>query len=867
MSASTAAPSIEIGDGNTWAADGPLKEILSAFNGGSPLNIVNGVKTALSDGFTIVGTAQFMNNTDAKINLTALKNGDITLLAQLAEVQLSHLLGSATHFQMVRGFEVPMPSTSVLIKRSGGTLSLNAAAMIANIGEAVFVAEYGSQWEVALGFRLDVATIAALPGLHGSPLATFDNVIGLSDAMMVISSRDNAQFDFPELSNFQTPALGRGKLVLPKQAAGKLVEGLNVYAALSTSKGSAFQSIAKFFNLKLDGSIGVTLAVSLPDPATQSKLFLSVSEEIKRGVTLTGELGFLLAGGEAGVFLTAEAVAPIQGQPAQFDVTALAVENGVLFSGSMINKVPIHFDIDHVRFHLANLGLVIGIDGEGIPSLGFCATIDIDRFDAAVAVFIDSTDPAKSMFAAAVSDLSLLDVVEVLANQTNLPAPLKETLDVFGVKPLGSFSLPATIAHALDHRDLPTIAKAFNDHGHTIPTSSDQVLLDVNTPGQLWYLTDLKVMNHYVIKCANNAVTVSYEPQLYVAPQATAIGAINFPPGFKVLGEIDLLLLRAAIDIEIKGLTGIYADLYVEPIIIFNKDFFAITGAGGVGGPYVSLATYTRPEEKDPHFREPHFAISGDLRLLGADVASVYMNFSKAGIVFDLQAQIGPARVVKIDLNANIQNAQNLNLGGSIQIGVNNRINLGPLGSVLICLDAHGSLNVGVRNGTAFARFQAGLQFESWQIQTPVIELDVNGPALVHIADQLLAELEHLLVDGLMHDVARFMDWAKRGVLKGVRSVEQIAGVLKNVYKLAAAEAGKLLHQFGHDIHEIANSLKTVFGQAAHEITDIFKNVLGLHSDVINGALKAAGFAEHEVESVLSDAFDFKKSRLYPWNW
>jgi hypothetical protein len=431
MSASTAAPSIEIGDGNTWEADGPLKEILSAFNGGSPLNIVNGVKTALSDGFTIVGTATFMNNTDAKINLTALKNGDITLLAQLAEVQLSHLLGSATQFQMVRGFEVPMPSTSVLIKRSGNTLSLNAAAMIANIGEAVFVAEYGSQWEVALGFRLDVATIAALPGLHGSPLAAFDNVIGLSDAMMVISSRDNAQFDFPELSSFQTPALGRGKLVLPKQAAGKLVEGLNVYAAFSTSKGGAFQSIAKFFNLKLDGSIGVTLAVSLPDPATKSKLFLSVSEEIKRGVTLTGELGFLLAGGEAGVFLTAEAVAPIQGQPAQFDVTALAVENGVLFSGSMINKVPIHFDIDHVRFHLANLGLVIGIDGEGIPSLGFCATIDIDRFDAAIAVFIDSTDPAKSMFAAAVSDLSLLDVVEVLANQTNLPAPLKETLDVF----------------------------------------------------------------------------------------------------------------------------------------------------------------------------------------------------------------------------------------------------------------------------------------------------------------------------------------------------------------------------------------------------------------------------------------------------
>jgi hypothetical protein len=865
MSASTAAPSIEIDDGTNWKTDGPLKEILSAFNGGNPLNIVNGVKTALSDGFTIVGTARFMNNDDAKISLTSMKNGDITLLVQLAEVQASHLLGSATHFQMVPGFEVPMPSTSLLIKRSGSTLSLSAAAAIANIGEVVFVAEYGSQWEVALGFRLNVATIAALPGLQHSPLAGFDNFIGLADLMMVVSSRDNAQFDFPELSSFQVPALGRGKLVLPKQAAGKLVEGLNVYAALSTTRGGGFQSIAKFLGLKLDGSVGVTLAVSLPDPASQSKLFLSVTEEIKRGVNLTGELGFVLAGGEVGVFLTAEAVAAIQGQPVQFDVTALVVENGVLFSGSMINKVPLHFDIDHIRFHLADLGLVIGIDDEGIPSFGFCATIDIDRFNAAVALFIDSTDPAKSMFAAAVSDLSLLDVVEVLANQTNLPAPLKETLDVFGLKPLGSFSLPATIAHALDHRDLATIAKAFNDHGHAIPSASDQVLLDVNQQGQLWYLTDLKAMNHWVLKLANNAVQVSYEPQLYVAPQATTIGAIPFPQGYKVLGEIDLLLVRAAIDIEIKGLSGIYADVYVEPIIILNKDFISITGAGGSGGPYVSLATYARPEEKDPHLREPHFAMSGDLRLLGADVSSVYMSFSKAGIVFDLVAQIGP--VVKIDLNANLQSPQNLNLGGSIQIGVNNRINLGPLGSVLIRVDAHGSLNVGVRNGTPFARFQAGLQFESWQIETPLIELDVNGRALLNIADQLVAEIEHFLVDGLMRDVRRFMDWVKRGVLEGIRSVEQIAGVLKNVYKLAAAEAGKLLHEFGHDVHEIAAALKNVFGQAAHEIADFLKNVLGLHSDVINGALKAAGFVEHEIEDAVSKAFNWTESHLNPSHW
>ncbi|MBV9248738.1 MAG: hypothetical protein JO227_05765, partial [Acetobacteraceae bacterium] len=382
MSATTAAVDLEAGDGTTWKTDGPLKEILAAFNSGSPLNLINPVKTVLSDGFTVVGTANFMNNAQAKITVTVMKNGDLTLRAELAEVQLSHLLGAVPQLRLVPGFEVPMPTTLVVIKRSGKTFSLTAASAIPNVGEAVFIASHDTQWQAALGFRLDVSNLASLPGLHGSTLAAFDNFVGLSNVMMVLSSYGDADFDFPELDSFQAPALGRGKIVLPKQAASKLVEGLNIYAGLNTSKSTGFQSIAKFLHLALDGSIGVTLAVSLPDPATNSKLFLSVQEQIKRGVSLTGEVGFLLAGGEVGVFLTAEAVAAIQGQPVQFDVSAVVVENGALFSGSMKNTVPLHFDIDHVRFHLANVGLVIGIDDEGIPSLGFSANIDIDRFNA-----------------------------------------------------------------------------------------------------------------------------------------------------------------------------------------------------------------------------------------------------------------------------------------------------------------------------------------------------------------------------------------------------------------------------------------------------------------------------------------------------
>ena len=81
--------------------------MLSAFNGGNPLAIANAVKQVAADGFTVAGTAHFMG-AEAKITATVQKNGDISVLAELAEVQLSHLLGAAPQLRLVPGFEVPI---------------------------------------------------------------------------------------------------------------------------------------------------------------------------------------------------------------------------------------------------------------------------------------------------------------------------------------------------------------------------------------------------------------------------------------------------------------------------------------------------------------------------------------------------------------------------------------------------------------------------------------------------------------------------------------------------------------------------------------------------------------------------------------
>jgi hypothetical protein len=865
VSETAAAPTIQFDDSSLWLSDGPLKEVLAAFNDRNPVALASAIKTALANGFTVVGTADFMGTSQAKLTATVTKSGDITLNVELTNLQVSRLLRAATGLALPRGFDVVLPTSWIVVRRSGGSLSLQAAASSPGLGEFVFTASHAADWQVAAGFQLDVANLAALPGLSGSPLAALDRFVGLSDLMMVLSSHDDADFDFPDLGSFQVPALGTGKVVLPGQSGGKLVKGLNIYAGLSTTTGGGFRSLAKFLHLRLDGSLGLTIAVSLPDPADDTKLFLSVTEQIKAGITLTGELGFLMRGGAPAAFLTGTVVAPIQDQPTQFDATAVVLANGVMVSGSMQNPAPVAFHIDSVRFALADLGLVVGIDDEGIPSLGFCATLDIDQVSGSLALFVDSATPQNSMFAAAISGLSMLDVVEKLARQTTLSPALRDVFDQFALKPLASFALPGTFAQALDQRDIAAIVKAFGANHVALQPGSDQILLDINTPGKLWYLTDTTTMTHYVLRAAGNGVAVSLEPQLYVAPQATSIGAITFPKGFKVTGELDLLLLHARVDIEITGVTGIYAGVFIDPITILGRNFVTFTGTGPDGGPFLSLATYARPQDPDPNFRQPHFAISGVVRLLGHDFAGIYISFSKVGLVFQLQAHVTP--VIYVNLAGTLQNPQHFRIGGAIQIGVNNQIDLGPLGSVHVNVEAFGALNVGMNNGVASATFQAGLVFQGWSLQTPLLQLDVNVGALPQLAATLLAQLEQMLIGGLRADVQRFLAWARAGVLAGMQDIGRMTHVLKTDYHLSADAAARELRKAGTDVRVIAGALKHEFGSSAEDVAKILKNDLGQPQDAIKDALKGAGYAAKDIDKGLGSAFNWAKSHLNPSHW
>lgn len=771
-----------------------------------------------------------LNLAGVQLDVSCQFPGPLTLRGQFPSLSLKTLL-TALCGSVVwpPDFDADLEQSSVLIQEQNGNFTLNVATEIENLGLLALTLQKQTDWGFALGIDLNVSSLAALPGL--SILAPFDAFIGLDALLLVFSSLgQQPDFQFPDLANFNVPAIGNRKLTLPPQANG-LSSGLNLYAQLNTTKSGGFQALAKYLGIHLDGSVGITLAVSLPDPAANSKFFLSVSEEIQKGTTLVGELGGFLQGSDIGAFLTAVVKTQVQGQPVAFDVNALVLENGVLISGTMQGRL--HFE----TIHLSNLALVIGIDLEGIPSLGIAATLDVSTFESALAIFFDSADPAKSLIAGSISNVSLLDIAQTFAGQTSFPHELENVLNLIGLKALSAFSMPASTAPLLDQRDISGIANAFKQYGSvTLPGTSDRLLLIINQQGALWHLTDLSTMKHYRLALQGGQVAVSLEPQLYIAPQMTTIGSLQFPLGFNVIAQIDYLLIQAEVNIQIQPQQGISAEVDLKPIVLLNPNFFSITGANGQGGPRFSLATYAQPQLADPQLRAPHLLLSGNLRFLGADMAGIYLSINEQGMVIQFSYQVNP--LLHLDLNGSIDSHGNLSLQAGVLVGINRALDLGQLGLAQVNTQVNGHLQAAYTGNVPSASFSGGFVFQNTSCAIPPLTLDPHTAALRDIDQTLWKQISDIITK-ILKDPRQWLSWVHSGVIQRIgQTPEEVGKVLASVYHMTsddiAANTQKIM---GYSSDGVARALRGA-GSSADDTVRALKNLGYQTQDITNSIQK-----------------------------
>lgn len=627
-------------------------------------------------------------------------------------------------------------------------------------------------WGLAAGIRLQGGRISSFPGLSG--LSAFDDFLTLDDLVMTVANMDIAGFQLaaPEvLHPRRLLALGLGepwdrrRVYLPAASQG-VKAGVYVEGGLVLEDTGDQRTLRKFLGIGVGVSLHGSLYLGL-NPALDSEMKVDFQVMIEDTLDLTCTFGGSLTNGVFKIYLRGTVAVTVQGRPLVFRVELAFVANGGYLSGSM--QGTIQFSV----IQLSNLGLVVGISAEGIPSLGIAATIDVATFNSSIAVFFDANVPSRSMAAGAVSDITLQDIVDSLVGLVEQPAAeLEGVLEQIGVHGTRNFDIAGAVGSALDNQVIPVVADAFAANGISIPADLKQVLLTIDEPDQVWYLTDLTTMTHYQLRRKSaEAIDVSLEAQFYLVPEKTDIGGIQFPDGYRVHGIIEFLILRVQLDIEISIHQGVAADAIVDPIVIYSANLFSLTSFDGRAGPTLSLSTYTQPSQPTPEWRPPHFFLSGRLNVLGLEVAAVLVNISSEGFLFEIRGEYFTG--TRFAVLGHFAGLDDFGLEGSAFIGLDRTANLGPLGSITIKTGVEGAVGVSY-DGLPHAHFSGAFVFLGHEFTIASFDLDTDGKALADLAETVFWEVVDEVRKFLLSDAQEWFNWVLSGIITGVSDIDAV---------------------------------------------------------------------------------------------
>lgn len=812
--------------------------------------------------------------------------GDFMLRGQFPEVKLSELVGLLTNqtFAVPLGFDVNFMDSVALVQKGPSSLCFQLATTISDVGTLAFEARRDPnsvEWGFALGVDFIHPHLSSLPGLTG--LKMVEDIFNLTAIEFVVTSLEDPNFQFPSLAVFNNPVIPMQGVSLP-QSKGGLIPGFNAYA-LWTLDNSKEQNLLRML-LGLNPSLAITLQIG-EKPDQESRLYVDYQTKLE-GHPLDCQFGGQIKNGGVDLFLKGNLTIDIQGQITRFDVELLFVANGAFISGSMVGSVKFE------GITLSDLALVIGADWEGVPSLGIAATITDASFQSSLAIFFNSANPSESLLAGSISNLSLKNVADTFT-QGEI-SEIDPLLSKFALIGTNAFKIDASLAKALDNLQLTTIAAAFAQHGITLPTSASQVLLNVAEVGQKWFLTSLNNMMHYELDKHTDGIWVSLEPQFYCAPKQTFIGTYKFDQGFYLNTGFQFLFLKGAAKILIKPDQGVSIDGNTDPVIIGTEKLFSLSSKDGKAGPRISVATFSQSDLPDP-YKKPHFFIDSKMFMLGLE-RDLLIEVSTSGFKFDMDGTLMAG--VHYDLKGAFSSLKDLNIEGEMALEIGT-IDLGLLGCINIDTGVKGDLNVGVQNGSTFAKFNGSFSFAGQGVSLPAIDLDVNTSSLFSLLDEVTDTIKNIFLT-MFKDVKKWLDLCSHGLLKGVASaiqvlkdfyllsgeaataalkeagcaVEQISAGLKATYQFTAEQVMAMLKTAGYATEQIATGLKTAYqftadqaaaalksaGYAADQVASGLKTAYGLTADEAIESLKAAGYTVDQVASGLKTAYGFSADQM-----
>ena len=751
-------------------------------------------------------------------------------------------------------------NSEIVIKKGTTALEMQIASTIAGLGAMAFeVKKVNGKWGAAAGISL-AGRLSDLPGLKA--LKKVEKIILMQNFVLVVSTFDGPQFRFPEGAVFSSSGpvsdISSANDRLPK-TAGKMIAGVNAYGQWEIGKsGKQGKLLQKIMNL--EPSVSITLQAANP-PSKYTSIFTRVDAQLNGQFPLVANVGVMVNNGTPSFFADGQAEFKINRKKYTAAVSLSFVASGAYFSGSLLGTVNIQ------GVQLSNLSLMASMNWGGVPSLGFAATIDVQDVSSSLALFFDSNDPSKSIFAGSLSDTTLKQVSSLFVKPKSLPNGISKILDDIEIKGTGEFSMPLSAIKSLDELDHAKVAACFKQHGEiTLPGSSDQLLLVVKHKGRSWSITNLKDrMKHYSIRKERNKLVVSMDAQVYCVPQSTRIGLLNFAEGFLLNGSLSVLGLESTTSIEIakgKGLS--IASKLNKNLVIFDPAFFELAASKALDqqfiagvknttkselkgfGPMLSIATFRQPQNPIKQFRNPHIFFSGRLSLMGT-VGDCYVSLSDQGAMFSLTQEVSSGlsfpgikgtslQVTKIE--GNFSGLKQLGATAISTTDVDLKLDFDDLGKMSIKTRASGSVSVSFNGRKAQAKFDGSFVYRRKKYAISA-SLNVKSKDLENLSNIVAKEIEKAFIN-VFADAEEWAKFAKSGVMEGVETAEQAAKVLQKSFHKTEKDTAKVLKAAGNSMTDIGDSLKTVYK---------------LNDKAMNSALKDAGFAASTVKKFVDSSY------------
>jgi len=747
--------------------------------------------------------------------------GDVLIRGNFPTVTLSEIVSFLiqTRVNAPEGFNITFTQSYIILQKKSSDYKLELGTVIKDIGSLAFVLQKGSTgWGVAAGLQIEIDQLANLGGGVGDNVKAFTSYFPFQTFTLAVSTLKDQSFTFPGFKQFNQKSLGNSKITLPAIAQG-IQPGFFLYTSTQFTKknkvlgalidllgipeGTQLDCFVAYLTTKKQFQLGISIST-----------FLTPVQDVNKRIC-SGQLGFnntcltgtmmVIAGGSGGFAfsLMASLKTIIEENNLQFDIVLTVVTNGVFASGTLKVEKPLDFG----PLQIGGLAVELGISYEGIPSFGFAGELMVDNaFDSTLAVMINTSDPTQCMIAAALSDLTLGDIINKLVGEVGeeLPPELKNVLDEISIKGAkdGSFNVPTgesanKLEDALNNFKGDVIQSDFVDIGkqESFPSTSEGMMIFNDSDNGKWYITekagsgDSSTVTHWqLVKNSQGAIVVSKEAQFYFvpSPSGVSIGTFFYPKGMKVSGRIQYLFIKVEVDIELEINKGIKVDVQMDKITFLSDSFFSIAAEEGLGGPQLSISTFTQPSAPKK-FQKPHFYVNGKMTILGAEYGA-FIDINESGASFEVSGST-LGGFIEGNLSGNIS-AEQFKIDGEISAGIG-AIDLGPKGTWNIDtgVSAEANIHGDLTTGQFGAAFTAAFELAGTEYSIGVINLDVNLGKLSDLPAKFFEAVKNFLVK-LFTDPK---EWAKMAA-KVLHWVEdEIKNILEDTFGLSSKESQAIL--------------------------------------------------------------------------